>query len=304
MSMDILELIEQNYSLKPLRWKLKNEVLESDSGTKRIRIWSDEQAMNWHFSWRERLESNELLTDRMLRTRDGHWFLPYEHQFLTLHDERYEPYPKHNHEQVWGMLAGKLLSYGIEQANQVQEDFEHETREERFQSFGLHRRDLNLPVLNRSFPEARRRLVTFETIRDRYKHLKLPFLDPSIMPHQAKRVHGRLFWQGGDGPPEQSMKGICTLLSDWRVATDTQSLYKLLDAIHDHFPIEGGYDQLLAAELIAPYEVQRCVRRLESGEANSASASLDLFEREWESNRVLVEEVCYWIDHRSKKVVR
>ncbi|WP_349408044.1 hypothetical protein [Pseudalkalibacillus sp. SCS-8] len=302
MSIDVFELIEQNYPLKPLRWKQKNEVIETDAGTKRVRIWSDEQTMTWHFNWREIMESYEILADRMIRTRDGHWHLPYEERYLTLHDERYEPFPKYNHEQTWGMLIGRLLTNGLEHAKEFR-NVRQESREEMIRSFGLHRTDLNLPILNRSFPEARRRMHSYETIRDRFKHIKLPLLEPSILTHQAKRVHGRMFWQGGTGDPEISMKGICDLLADWRLATDTQSLYRLLDSIHDHFPLANGYDQLLAAELIAPREVQRCVQRIESGGHSSTSEILDTFEREWESNRNLVEEVCYWIDHRSKKVV-
>ncbi|MGP4080579.1 hypothetical protein ACTWQL_11715 [Pseudalkalibacillus sp. R45] len=303
MSMDILELIEKHYPLKPLRWKHKNEVLETDAGTKRVRIWSDESTMNWHFSWRERLESNNVLTDRMIRTLDTEWSLPYEGQFLTLHDERYEPFPKHNHEQTWGMFIGKLLALGIENPDD-QEAYFSETREQMVEKYGLNRSDLNMPVLNRSLPESRRRLRTVETIKNRFRHLKIPALEPSILTHQGKRVHGRLFWQGGDDTPERSMTGLCDFLSDWRLATDTQSMYRVLDSIHDHFPLEGGYDQLLAAELIAPREVQRCVRRLASTEGQSPSEILDMFEREWESNRVLVEEVCHWIEHRAKKVVR
>ncbi|MCF6408673.1 hypothetical protein [Pseudalkalibacillus salsuginis] len=303
MSMDILELIEKHYPLKPLHWKHKNEVLETDAGTKRVRIWTDERTMTWHFNWREQLESNTLLTDRMIRTLDANWFLPFEDHFLTLHDERYEPFPKHSHEQTWGMLLGKLLSQGIEQPIYENEHFS-ETREQMVQQYGVDRSDLNIPILNRSLPEAKRRIRTVETIRNRYRHLKIPSLEPSILTHQGKRVHGRLFWQGGNEPPERSMYGLCDFLSDWRLATDTKSMYKLLDAIHDHFPLEGGYDQLLAADLIAPREVQRCVRRLDSTDDHSVSEILDQFEREWESNRTLVEEVCRWIEHRAKKVIR
>ncbi|MCF6138116.1 hypothetical protein [Pseudalkalibacillus berkeleyi] len=302
MSMDILELIEENYALKPLRWKQKNEVMETDSGTKRLRIWSSEQLMNWHFHWREQLESNDLLTDRMIRTRRGKWHLPYEGSFLTLHDERYEPFPKNGYEQNWGFLIGRLLTNSINQMSDNQEHVQ-ESRDELYRSFGLHRTDLNLPLLNRSIPEARKRLTTFDNIRSRYRHLKIPYLESTLMTHQGKRVHGRFFWQGGEGEPQRGLQGLCELLSDWRISTDTQSLYKLLDSIHETFPIEGGYDQLLAAELIAPREVQRCIQRLESGETNTTSATLDQFEREWEANRTLVEEVCHWIDHRSKKVI-
>ncbi|WP_257346349.1 hypothetical protein [Pseudalkalibacillus decolorationis] len=304
MSMDVIELIGKHYTVAPIRWKQSNELLESDCGVKQVRFWTDEGLMNWHHAWRNHIETDFVLTDRMHRTSDGAWFVPIDDGFLTLHDYHSEPFPKRNNEHIWGRFIGELLEFGLERSQFQGGKRESSTLTILDDVTDLRHLGSTLSVVRNSLPEAKRRLKKVTEVYERLHHIPKPLLEPSLLTTQGKRVHGSLFWQGGNSAPESGLQGVGRFLADWYSATDTKSIHTLLDQIHERFNLMGGYDQLIIAELIAPREVQRCVKRLESSELDQSEHILDRFEQEWEMNRKLVEDVCTWSEHLAKKVVR
>ncbi|WLD92260.1 hypothetical protein [Alkalihalobacillus sp. AL-G] len=303
MSMDVLELIDKNFSLTPSRWKQTNELLESDCGVKRVRYWSDEALMNWHHAWRNQAEHDQVLVDRMHHTVEGRWFVPLEDGFLTLHDVYFDSFPKQNHEHIWGRFIGEMLAFGVEHPH-YQGVHESTTLNILDNLEDSNRMDTNLTMIRKSLPEAKRRLNMVQEIFEQYRHLPKPILESSLSVNQGKRVHGYLFWQGGNHYPEAGLQGVGSLLADWHQSTDTRSVHALLDHIDDRFTLTGGYDQLIVAELIAPREVQKCMGRMENAGPEQSKQILDRFEQEWETNLRLVEEVYAWINRRAKKVIR
>ncbi|MCM2675193.1 hypothetical protein [Alkalicoccobacillus plakortidis] len=112
--MDLLEELKQQYG-----WKnavsLSEEIIETDHGLKRIRFWEDQDLLDWHINWRDHCYlAPVMLADRMIRTKDGDSFIPWNSSRVSVHDEITQAFSQQENGQVWGTLVGLMIRYGLE----------------------------------------------------------------------------------------------------------------------------------------------------------------------------------------------
>ncbi|TSB46255.1 hypothetical protein [Alkalicoccobacillus porphyridii] len=297
--MDLLEELKQQFG-----WEkavaVNEQMIETDSGIKRLRRWEDQGLMDWHIRWRDHCSMAPLvLTDRMIRTKAGEASVPWKSTWVTIHDEIPDPFMQDENGQVWGTFIGLLIQFGVrtEQEMRTQEVEEPDLKQLE-KKLWMFPKALQ-PTLRHVLYEAKARQAKATAIRTRHSSSRLPLVDSTGI-NQAKEIHGLMFWTGSNDYPHTGYYPICTLLREWMARHDTMSLTPVLDAIEniysDFSKEQGG---LLLAECLIPYEVNQLnALLLDKRTEAEIESTVNACNRDWALSKRMVDEIAEWLDGR------
>lgn len=108
----MLQAVQQHYHFHILHHVPLNEELhlQTNCGTKKVVVWTDEQALHWSFLWREEAATGGIRTvDRFIRTKDGAPFVSLGDSYLTVQDLPYGN-QLNIHHNTHRLQASKLLA--------------------------------------------------------------------------------------------------------------------------------------------------------------------------------------------------
>ncbi|MCT8137504.1 hypothetical protein H1D32_06955 [Anaerobacillus sp. CMMVII] len=306
--MDMLRRVKMEYGLSELKWVNANQIFQSESGMKRIRIWKDKQLLQWHIKWRDEISKQSgILLDRMIRTKNGEPFFICDKGWATIHDEIEESYPSKGKEKDWGRLFGTALAFGLKQSDECQ-------RFRKMQDQPLNEIKETISklktldpmaklVLERSYFEAIKRRRKALDLRERIQINKLPILTPFITLADAKEVFFNLFWVCGEEQPIKGYDPMRKLLEEWYIKNGEASTIDLLNSINNYFSLKGDHGVQLLAECLVPSELGRTVSQLETKTDKETANVMNQFFNSWETSRKLVILLGNWIEEDREKVV-
>lgn len=307
--MDMIRRIKMEYDLSDVKWLKKNQILDSEYGKKRIRIWKDKQLLQWHVKWRDEISKQSgILLDRMIRTKAGDPFFISEKGWVSIHDEIEEQFPSQGREKEWGRLIGSILTFGLTQSEDCQ-------RLKKQEQLTLHAEKASIDqlpfldpmakvVLERSYYEGKNRIRKADHLIERIHHKRLPILMPFTSLTAAKQVLFNLFWICGDTHPVKGFEPIRHFLEDWYLENGAASTEKLLDKTNEYFSLKEDQGLLLLSECLLPYEFKTAITELSINETEAgATKIMTSFFKSWETSRNLVLLVSNWIEKDGEKAV-
>lgn len=307
--MDMIRRIKMEYDLSDVKWLKKNQILDSECGKKRIRIWKDKQLLQWHVKLRDEISKQSgILLDRMIRTKAGEPFFISEEGWVSIHDEIEEQFPCLGREKDWGRLIGSILAYGITQS----EDCQRLKKQEQLTLYADKTSIDQLPfldpmsklVLERSYYEGKKRIKTADLLINRIHQKRLPILMPFIAVTSAKQVFLNLFWVCGDTHPVKGYEPIRHFLEDWYLKNGATSTEKLLDETNQYFSLKEDQGRLLLSECLLPYELNTAVTELSKSETESGTTKImEFYFKSWNTSRNLVLLISNWIEKDGEKAV-
>ncbi|MGO4888594.1 hypothetical protein ACJ2A9_12595 [Anaerobacillus sp. MEB173] len=303
--MDILNLIEEHYRLTELKWRKNKEIIESKTGVKKIRYWENRQLLDWHIAWRDGINhSNQVMVDRMIRTKKGEPAIQYENGWLTLHDEVSITYPIEEDIDKWALLLSQMLGYGLTVEKTIHEDVPFSI--EQCLRLLPHSKKLDgvaKVVLEKSCNEAKKRVQLVKGLLKHCDKQKLPIVDKITTVQQGKQIYQLLFWVGGNEKPDVGYKGIRKFLEQWLTVHGTDGTELLLNKINDNFSLTGEQGLFLLAECLTPWELHECLDHLAvTTNSEEVYTIFDRYNQRWELSRELVDIISSWLDKKREKV--
>ena len=299
--MDLLEELKQQYG-----WNkavaINEDIVETDHGLKRIRYWEDQDLLDWHINWRDHCTiAPVVLADRMIRTKDGDSFIPWESSKVTVHDEITQSFSQSENGQVWGTLLGLMIRYGVQSKTKIDAQVIQQPDlvklEKRLWMFPttLH------AMLQNIVYEGKIRSKKAKKLRSKYlEEHHLPLLDKVRMDGQAKHIHDMLHWAGTSTYPERGYHSIQIFLRDWLSQHHSAELHTLLDAIEDIYPeFSTAQGPFLLAECLEPYEILPILKlEPQNDSITRIEEVLHTCTVEWEQSKRMVEDLANWLDGR------
>ncbi|MFC7371261.1 hypothetical protein ACFQPF_06200 [Fictibacillus iocasae] len=304
--MEMLNLLKDRYGLADVTWKDHPSIINSSSGCKKIRFWTDKNLLLWHTAYRDEAgKKDSPFLDRMIRTIKGESSVPFQEKWLTLHDCSEEPYDMIGFEKDWGALLSKLLTAG--QKNYAHMVLQPDASEFDFQSLldfalPLTKTSSSLSMIRLSLAEARKRTQQALSLIRLADGCEPPVLNQEISTKNGWKVLNFLFFEAGAGVPVRSFEPLKQFLQEWIASCGSSSLKKLLTEVNKGFPLHEEQGLLLTAEIMMPKELDKCIRQLQTGGLEETVLCMDRFAREWELNRRLLMAVTEWMDDNRKKV--
>jgi hypothetical protein len=303
-TMDMINLLENEYDLFGVRWKHEPHIVMTDFGEKRIRYWKEEQLLKWHGKWRDESSSGSgAVPDRMIRTRSGDIAVRDGEQWISLHDHSEALFGSFD-EKRWGEFIGNLLIAGVQEGEKKEEwPLESCTLNIEKCLSGIKKfEDGNFHFLNTSLYEAEQRLVFAKSLKDKAQVKGLPLLERDISISNGKRIFQYLFYQGGDSWPVRGYLPIRKFLLEWLTHTSEASLKKLLSEIDLTFPLHSGNGLMLLREVVLPWELEEGLNQLQNSSLEKMVQGMREFEALWKENRKLLKIVTEWFDVNRRKV--
>ncbi|WNF35940.1 hypothetical protein RJD24_16000 [Bacillaceae bacterium IKA-2] len=307
--MDMIRQIKMEYDFSDVKWLKKDQILDSEYGKKRIRIWKDKQLLQWHVKWRDEISNKSgILLDRMIRTKAGDPFFISEKGWTSIHDEIEEQFPCQGREQEWGRLIGSILAYGLAQSDDCQRFKKQDQLTLDADKASIDELPFLDPmaklVLERSYYEAKNRTRKADHLLDRIHQKRLPILLPFSSLIDAKQVVFTLFWICGDAHPVKGYEPIRHLLEEWYLKNGAVSTELLLDKTNEYFSLKGDQGLLLLTECLLPYELKTVFRDLSINETVAGTSKImKSYFQSWETSRKLVLLISNWIEKEGEKAV-
>ncbi|MFK3938987.1 hypothetical protein ACI2JA_15915 [Alkalihalobacillus sp. NPDC078783] len=299
--MDLADELKKEYGWQQAKM-IEEDIIESDHGLKRIRHWDDLNLLNWHINWRDHCTRAPIvLTDRMIRTKDGEAYLSKKSSWITVHDEVTEPFSYPKNGQVCGTLLGLMIEYGLKAETDIKR-----TKREAPNLFTLEKKIWRFPVsfqttLRNMVHEGKRRLKKAEAIQKKDEGEEiLPLLDPLQHAGQAKSVHGMLHWNGGADYPEEGYATLSRWIKKQSVELDQEGLEEVLNAIQEVYPVFSKLQaSFLLAECLIPYELEAIIQIDPRKETEETLQSVVIqCKKEWNESKQVVLGLADWLDGR------
>jgi len=295
--------IENNYPFQEVSWYQKNKVIETDKGKKIIRIWTDENQLNWHINWRERLsEETGILTDRVIRTNHGEKALATDIGWITIHDVVDSLFPISEFPFEMGRFLGTYATIEVEgdqpvsvngrkinwdQIDNISASFLSSKKLlSNIRKEAVHRANKADELLkNTSDRLAAKRVVKIRTLK------------------QAKNVQGQFFWENNERDLESSMEMLCSCLREWVSEYGEGQLDTLLKGMNTTCSLENDQGKELLAHFVYPKELESFLEWFdEERNEEEVNQKLDHLCRQWDISKTIVEHIVHWLVGKKEKV--
>lgn len=278
--MALVNHLKENYSYQEVV-QLSEHLIQTEYGHKRIEYWDEFDLLEWHVAWRDTCQQPpHVFVDRMIRTKDGRTAIPYEHQWITVHDHMEGAVPlqlEENREAIWGAFIGNMLAFG------EQTPYSASTQERLIAPSSVGTGGQWAALVR----EGKKRIQQSEQLTAWFSKLEPPTLPASLSIDRGYSWNGLFFFCPRKEEPQKSYAPLRTFLLFWMEEYGTDSLKRLLDEMDDFHPLTDGQGYLLLAECLKPYELQ------------GVREGKDV-RKEWEKARKLVRELSGWLDEKKK----
>ncbi|WP_280769802.1 hypothetical protein [Salipaludibacillus daqingensis] len=278
--------IENNYPFQEISWHEKNKVIQTDKGKKAVALWKDENDLNWHIHWREKLSKEAgVLTDRVIRTNNGEQALATDIGWITVHDVIESLFPVSDHPFEMGRFLGTYANIDME-CHRPSEDETVGRMNAVPASLPLSR-----PIVQKMEKEAIRRERKAQQILkgcpvNVNKVAKVGSLN------QARSVQGQLFWQNNEREIDSSVDMLCSCLREWVSEYGESKLDTLLDGLNETYSFENDKGKLILAYFVYPNEfISFGEWYHENRSAEEVDIKLDELCRQWDISKKIVEHI-------------
>ncbi|WP_416151381.1 hypothetical protein ACM26V_10575 [Salipaludibacillus sp. HK11] len=298
-----LDHIERSYPFRNVSWIQKNKIINTEKGKKAIEVWTDEDLLNWHIQWRERLaEETGVLTNRVIQTKTGAKALSTDIGWITIHDVVDSLFPISENPYELGRFLGKYASIETEQLpppiidQAIQRKIEFED---------VHMAPTpSSSLLEKTRREAVRRVKKAEELMEgcdkrvsKTKVTKVESLD------QAKSVQGQLFWENKEKEVEHCIDMLCSCFREWVTSYGIDDIGRLLDGVNETFQLEEDAGQMLLARFVYPNEYESFVEWFhDKRNENEINTQLNHLTQQWDVTKTIVEQLVHWLEQKKEKV--
>lgn len=295
--------IEKNYPFQEVSWYKKNKIIETDKGKKEIEVWTDENQLNWHIDWRERLsEETGVLTDRVIRTNNGEKALATDIGWITVRDVVDSLFPVSDYPFEVGRFLG---TYATIEAESLQPS----TLIKR--SINWEKLDI-MPWTSLSAKKLYGKLRTEAVHRARnanelLENCSVELADKSVVKigtlKQAKNVQGQLFWENKERELESSVDMLSSCLREWVSDYGDAQLKTLLNGVNETCPLDSDNGKLLLASFVYPKEFESFLNEFdEERNVEEVDKKLDDLCQQWDLSKIIVEHIINWLVDKKEKV--
>ncbi|MBM7644729.1 hypothetical protein JOD45_000936 [Scopulibacillus daqui] len=252
--MDILSLIKSNYYFQYAEWSRDHkQIIETDLGKRKVYFWNDVNTLRWHINWRHRLNCDAFYVDRMLVTKSGQLFIPFEDGgFLTCHDVLEKRAELEGNERCWGQFIGAMLNRSLvpearclsllkDKLNRTLDTFEYMNAMEPQMNAG------EFQAIKHCIPKVWERIEIMKSLVRETKPAYIPLTTELLPLEKGRWLSGKLFWEIRQAAPILGYRSFCDFFNHWLAMTNQNSLISLIETVDEVSPLNRHANQLLAA---------------------------------------------------------